>query len=61
VGEQHDLQPHLVEGELLERELRQSGVLVVTDAVLDPGALAVTALEDRDVGSGWSVRIAEKR
>jgi hypothetical protein len=35
VREQHDLQPHLVERELLERELRQAGVLVVTDPVLD--------------------------
>ena len=52
VREHHDLQPHLVDRERLERELRQAGVLVVADAVLDPGALAVTALEDGDVGVG---------
>ena len=49
VREQHDLQPHLVERERLERELRQAGVLVVADAVLDVGVLAVAALDDRDV------------
>ena len=49
VREHHDLQPHLVERELLERELRKAGVLVVADPVLDAGALAVTALEDGDV------------
>src|ERR1019366_9770060 len=36
-------------GELLERELRESGVFVVADPVLDPGALAVTTLEHGDV------------
>jgi hypothetical protein len=61
VREHHDLQPHLVEGELFERELGQAGVLVVADPVLDAGALAVTALEDGISGSGWSVRIAWKR
>jgi hypothetical protein len=52
VGEHHDLDPHLVERELLERQLGQAGVLVVTDAVLDPGALAVTTLQDCDVRVG---------
>ena len=52
VGEHHDLQPHLVERERFERELRQAGVFVVADAVLDPGALAVTALEHGDVRVG---------
>ena len=33
VGEDDDLQPHLVESELLERELAQAGVLVVADPV----------------------------
>ena len=50
VREHHDLQPHLVERELLERELGQAGVLVVADPVLDPGALAVAALDHGDVG-----------
>jgi hypothetical protein len=36
-------------GELREWELGQPVVLVVADAVLDPGALAVAALDDRDV------------
>ena len=49
MGEHHDLQPHLVERELLERELGQPGVLIVAYSVLHPSALAVTALEDRDV------------
>ena len=61
VREQHDLQPHLVELKFLERELGQAGVLVVADAVLDVGVLAVAALNDRDVVSGWSVRIAWNR
>ena len=50
--EHHDLQPHLVERELLERKLGQAGVLVVTDAVLDAGALAMATLKDRDVRIG---------
>ena len=49
VGEHHDLEPHLVEGELFERELREAGVFVVADAVLDVRVLAVAALDDRDV------------
>jgi hypothetical protein len=49
VGEQHDLEPHLVERERFERELGQARVLVVADAVLDVRTLAVTALELRDV------------
>ena len=52
VREHHDLQPHLVERERLERELGQAGVLVVADAVLDARALAVATLEDGDVGVG---------
>ena len=49
VREHHDLQPHLVERELLERELRQAGVLVVADAVLDVRVLAVATLDLGDV------------
>ena len=45
VREHDDLQPHLVERERLERELRQAGVLVVADAVFDVRALAVAALD----------------
>ena len=60
VREHHDLQPHFVERERLERELRQAGVLVVADAVLDPGALTVTSLQHGDLRV-WSVRIAWKR
>jgi hypothetical protein len=52
VCEEHDLQPYLVERELLERELLKAGVLVVADAVLDARALAVAALEDVDVVVG---------
>jgi len=48
-GEHRELEPHLGEGELLDRELGQSGVLVLAAAVLDPGGLAVAALEGRDV------------
>ena len=43
--------PHLVELKLFERELGQAGVLVVADAVLDVGVLAVAALEQRDVAA----------
>ena len=50
--EHHDLEPHLVERELLEWELREAGVLVVADAVLDPGALSVMSLQDGDVRVG---------
>src|SRR4051794_40539611 len=49
VREHDDLKPHLVERERFERELRQAGVLVVADAVLDMGVLAVARLDDRDV------------
>ena len=42
----------VVEREFLERELGQSGVLVVADTILDVGVLAVAALDDRDVGVG---------
>ena len=49
VREHHDLQPHLVERELLERELGQAGVLVVTDPVLDVRVLAMAALEHGDL------------
>ena len=49
VREQHDLKPHLVERERLERELLKARVLVVADAVLDVRVLAVAALDDRDI------------
>jgi hypothetical protein len=52
VREYHDLDPYLVECERLEREFLKAGVLIVADAVLDAGALAVAALEDRDVRVG---------
>jgi hypothetical protein len=52
VCDEHDLEPHLVERERLERELREARVLVVADAVLDAGVLAVAALHDRDLGVG---------
>jgi len=49
VREHHDLEPHLVELKLLERQLRQAGVLVIADTVLDAGALAVATLDQRNV------------
>jgi hypothetical protein len=49
VREHDDLQPHLVERELLERQLRQASILVVADPVLDPSALAVAAPQHGDV------------
>jgi hypothetical protein len=52
VREHHDLQPHFVERERFERELRQAGVFVVADAVLDPGALTVVTLDHGDIGVG---------
>ena len=52
VREHHDLQPHLVHRERLERQLAQAGVLVVTDPVLNAGALAVTTFQDGDVRIG---------
>jgi hypothetical protein len=47
-----DLQPHLLQRNLLERELLRPGVLVVADAVLDPGALPVATLDHGGVGVG---------
>ncbi len=47
VGEHHYLEPYLVQRELLERELREAGVLVIADAILDVGVLAVAALDAR--------------
>lgn len=44
-----DLQPYLVERERLKGALRQAGVFVVADAVFDVRALAVAALDDRDL------------
>jgi hypothetical protein len=61
VREHHDVDPHLVERECLERELLKARVFVVADPVLDPGALAVTTLDDPMSPSVWSVRIAWKR
>jgi hypothetical protein len=52
VSNQHELQPHLVHGEVFERELGHAGVLVVADLVLDAGTLALAALEHGDVGVG---------
>ena len=37
---------------VLNGSLRQAGVLVVADAVLNAGALAVTTFDDHDVGVG---------
>jgi hypothetical protein len=45
VREHHDLDPHFVECELFEGQLCQARVLLVADAVLDVGMLAVAALE----------------
>jgi hypothetical protein len=52
VREHHDLQPHLVELKLFERELGEAGVLLVADPVLDMGVLAVAALDLGEVGVG---------
>jgi hypothetical protein len=52
VREHHDLQPDFVQCEHLERELLKAGVLVIADAVLDPGALTLSALEGRDLPVG---------
>jgi hypothetical protein len=49
VGCHHQLQPDLVHGEVLERELGQAGVLVVADLVLSLGARSLPALQDSDV------------
>jgi hypothetical protein len=56
VREHHDLEPHLVERKLPERELGQAAVLVIADAILDPGALAVTT-EPVKLGETLCVRI----
>ena len=61
VREHDDLQPRLVERERLERGLRQAGVLVVTDAVLDMGVSRWRHSMVATFSSGWSVRIAWKR
>lgn len=60
VREDHDLDPHLVCANALNAAWT-AGVLVVTDAVRDPRALALTTLDDRDVWVVSSVRIAWKR
>jgi hypothetical protein len=52
VREADDLQPGLVHREVLERELAQTGRLVLTDAVLDVCVLAVPALDHADIGVG---------
>jgi hypothetical protein len=52
VGEQHELDPHLVHRECFEWQFGQAGVFVIADAVLDPGALAVAPFDHRDVGVG---------
>lgn len=45
----------LVHEEVFERQFAQPGVVVAADVILEPGALAVAALEHGDVsGSGWS-------
>jgi hypothetical protein len=48
MGEAHDLKPHLVVGEVAEREVAHAGVFVVADVVLDPAAAAVIAFQDSD-------------
>jgi hypothetical protein len=49
VREVHDLQPHLVVLELSEREVSESGVLVVADLVLGTGAGAVVTFDLGDL------------
>jgi hypothetical protein len=44
-----------------ERDLREAGVLVVADAVLDVGVLAVAALDDRCVVVVVVVLVGEDR
>jgi hypothetical protein len=50
--EQHKLQPDGVGREVAEREVLQAAVLGGANAVLDPGALAVTVLQRGDVVVG---------
>ncbi len=49
VGDQDEREPDGVEIEVAEGEVAQAGVLVAADLVLDAGAPAVAALEQRDV------------
>jgi len=59
VRDQDKVEPHLVEGVVVEGELAQAGVFVVADVVFDVGALAVAALEDLEasavVGHGSAI------
>jgi hypothetical protein len=48
VGEQHELEPHLVVFEVAKRQVLKAGLLVVSDVVLHASASAVAALQDRD-------------
>jgi hypothetical protein len=54
VRDQDAFEPDLVEGVVVEAELAHPGVFVVANVVFDPGALAVAALEELDVGVGRS-------
>jgi hypothetical protein len=45
LGREHQLQPDLVGGELVEEEVPQPGVLAAADALLDVGTGAMTGLE----------------
>ena len=62
LGDQRDLQPHLVVGEVSEREAVQAGRLGGADALLGAGARSVQALEfDRiavEVGQGDQEAVA---
>src|SRR5680860_1904249 len=52
VSDADQLQPDGVESELAEGKLRQAGVLVVADLVLDPCPGPMATLDQRDVGPG---------
>ena len=49
LGDQRELEPCLVVGEGVVREVAHAGVFAVANAVLDPGALPMAGLQDSDV------------
>jgi hypothetical protein len=54
-GEHHEPQPHLVVGELAEREVTQPAVLGLADAILNPGVATMVRSSPRMSLPAWSV------
>jgi len=50
LGDEHQLQPDFVGGEVAEGQVAQPRRLAAADAVLDPGVATVTRLQGRQIG-----------